>query len=716
MYKSTLRFCIVTFAATSVAPSGHALAQVKAETTTSDIIVTARKKEERLQDVPVAITAFSQEELAAKNVGDVRGIANTTPGLVLEQNPRSSMAVTISLRGQTARDAVITNDQSIGLYIDDVYRARIQGAVTGLFDVQQVQVLRGVQGTLFGRNNTGGAILISTVAPKYEMGAKVVGSIGNFDSTKFEGVVNVPVVADKIAVRVSAIKVNRDGVIDNLANGPDGNSRDYFGLRAQIRLNATADWETIYRFTYGDADQVPNTAIPTGPGFGSQPPSGFYQAVAGAPARDRLKAYTHSLTTTVDLGSVALKNILAYHKQNVFTISDSDGYQTALLDATLLEDQKQYTGELQLTSDIPSSPFGWILGAYYFREKGQSSAYVPAIRREGPGFAQNRAFALYGHVDYDVSDHLTIGAGLRHTSERRAVQSSLVVGGICQIAARIRRAPGVCFADGVANFRYWSWEANADYKINDHVLLYARAGQGQKAGGFNNITNEALLNPFRPEEAKDIEGGLKAEWFDKVLRTNIALYRTAYKDIQRTQVVSGPGGSPITRVDNAAKATIKGIEAEVVLHPVPAFTLSGTLGYTDAKYDRFVYAGTDVSANKFSMVPKYTYSLSADYADTIGSAGELSLHVDWSHRSRMELVVINRSGLVQTPMDQLSARISFTLNGTRGVRISAFGTNLTNRHYNVSAVELPFGYNVLYRGEPRVFGLELGIGMGGEKP
>ncbi|MCK9541021.1 MAG: TonB-dependent receptor [Novosphingobium sp.] len=681
-----------------------------------EIVVTARKKAENLQDTPVAITSFSQEELAARNILDIRGLAQGTPGMALEQNPRSSMAFSVVLRGQLTRDAVITNDQSIGLYIDDVYRARTQGAITGLFDVQQIQVLRGVQGTLFGRNNTGGAILISTVPPQYELGAKAVLAFGNFDATRFEGVVNVPIIDDKAAVRVSMIRSRRDGVIKNLAGGPDGNSRDFLGLRAQARLNPTEGVESIYRYTYGEADQVPNTAIPNGPGLGFTPPAKFYQAVAGAAAVDALKAHTHSLTTTIDLGGASLKNILAYHRQNVFTRSDSEGYPTPLLDVDLVERQKQYTAELQLSGDLAGDRLSWLLGGYYFDEKGESSSYVPAIGREGPGFAQNEATALFGHLDFTVSDRFSVGGGLRYTWENRAVQSSLVVGGQCQIAVAIRPDPNVCFAHGKARFRYLSWEANADYRLSDDVLLYARAGKGQKAGGFNNITNDALLNPFRPEKAQDVEAGVKADWLGRTLRTNLAVYRTNYDDIQRTQVVTGPGGSPITRVDNAAKARIQGLEAEVQFRPVRELTLSGGFAYTDAEYRKFLYGGTDVSANAFPMVSKYTYSFAAAYDKHLEGLGDLGFRVDWSYRSRNEFEVLNQPDASQKGYGLLGSRLSFALEGNPGVRLALFGTNLTDRKYNVASVSMSsFGYYVLYRGEPRMVGLEIAIDMGGER-
>jgi iron complex outermembrane receptor protein len=695
----------------AVAPAAYA--QPESGSVLEEVVVTARRREEAIQSVPVAVTALSAEQLVQQNVTDVRGLALTTPGLIVEQNPRSSMAMTASMRGQSTRDAVITNDQSIGLYVDDVFLARSQGTVTNLFDVQQVQILRGVQGTLFGRNNTGGAILISTVKPQYELQARAQGTIGNFDQRRFEGMLNIPIIDDRLAMRLGVNKIDRDGVLNNITNGNDGNSRDILGLRGQLRFNPTENWETVLRVSNAYAKQSPNTAIPNNRGFTFSPPTGFYTAVAGAPAIDKLRSQDYSLNTTIGFGEISWKTVFAFHKQRVFTISDSDGYPTPTLDVYLFENQEQTTAETQLTGAVLDDRLQWLLGGFYFKEDGESSSIIPAIARINIGTAKNKASAGFAHLDFDVTDAITIGGGLRYTSETREVESSNIVAGVCTISPTVRRAPTICFADGTADFNYWSWEANLNYQINEDVLVYVRSGKGQKAGGFNNITNEALLNPFSPETAKDLEAGLKADWLGHVLRTNFAVYRTKYDDIQRTRVVPGPAGSPVTRVDNAAAATIWGVEAEGWVRPTEGLTLAASFAYTDAKYDDFVLSGVDVSNNEFPFVPKYTYSLSGTYDHPIGGLGVLTLHADWTYRDHHEFAVVNTPTQRQSGYGLLGARASLTFENNPRVRVAVFGTNLTDEKYNVASVDLPFGYQVLYRGEPRLYGVELTVSLGG---
>jgi iron complex outermembrane receptor protein len=287
-----------------------------------------------------------------------------------------------------------------------------------------------------------------------------------------------------------------------------------------------------------------------------------------------------------------------------------------------------------------------------------------------------------------------------------------VVGGVCGVALQVRRAPTICFADGNVTFNYWSWELNANYNVTEDIMFYGRAGKGQKAGGFNSITNEALLNPFGPEIAKDLEAGIKAQWLNDQLRTNLAAYRTKYNGIQRNRVVPGPAG-PVTRIDNAASATIKGLEAELIARPTSNFDMAASFAYTDTKYKSFVLSGADVSANKFPFVPKYTYSLSANYEQPLNEFGSLSLHADWSYRDDVEFVVINRAPLRQSAYGILSARATLDFTDQPGLRVAVFGTNLLKKKYNVGAVEVGLGYDVLYRGEPRIVGVEVTKTFGG---
>jgi iron complex outermembrane receptor protein len=711
--RLSILLCGVSACVVTALTGGSASAQ-PAEGMLEEVVVTARKRDEALQSVPVAVTSLSAAQLERQSVVDVRGIAATTPGMVMEQNPRSSMALVASMRGQASRDAVITSDQSIGLYVDDVYLARSQGAVTSFFDLAQVQILRGVQGTLFGRNNTGGAILVSTAKPEYEVSGRLRGMLGNYNARTVEGMLNVPLVEDKLALRLGVNRVLRDGYMENAVGAPDGNSRDIWAVRAQLRVDPTENWEAFLRYSETTARQTPNTAVPTRPGLGFTPPADFYTAVAGANAIDKLRARDVSLNSTVDLGGgIAVKAIAAYHEQRVFTRSDSDGYPTPLLDVDLIEDQKQFTGELQLSGSTLEERVEWLLGAFYFDEEGESSSIVPAIGRVNIGYGQNSAIAGFGHVDVKVTERLSLGAGVRYTSEDRAVQSSTLASGVCGVDAAVRRSPNICFADGSATFDYWSWEANANFQVTDTILVYARAGEGQKAGGFNNITNSALLNPFNPETARDLEGGLKADWLDHRLRTNFAIYETKYEEIQRTRVVPGPGGSPVTRVDNAADATIRGLEAEIAAQPTSRLNLAASYAYTDAEYGSFLLSGVDVSGNKFQFTPKNTYSLSATYDQPVGELGVLSLHADWSWKDDIEFLVVNRAPLRQEAYGLLNARATLEFASRPGVKLAVFGTNLLDEEYNVNGVDLSsFGYDVLYRGEPTMYGVELIVPFG----
>jgi len=722
--RSVRWMCLVTAGISALAMESGALAQAAASgsaTEVADIIVTARKRAETLQSVPVAVSAFSGAQLTQKNITDIRGLALSTPGLVLVQGPRSSTLFNASLRGQVSADSSINADSPIGLYVDNVYIGRTSGAVTTLFDVENVQVLRGVQGTLFGRNNTGGAILITTVKPQNQFDAKVNVGAGNYDMRKFDGMVNIPVIDDKIAARVSASYQYRHGWLNNVPTGKHLNSLDIFSLRSQLRVTPTDRWDTVIRYSKVNADNTVNMPVPTGPGLGNTPPVGFYTTSSGTSGDDSLGTQDISLDSTYEFSdAISSRLTLANRQINLQSNTDGDGYPVLNNDVISTEKQKQNSAELQLSGKAVENRLNWVLGGFYFRETGTSTVNLYGLQLLRNASGRNQSTAGYAHADFDLFKQLSVGGGVRYTKEKRRLIAGDVFRGACLLPAALRDTAGVCKGTFDARYGYWSWDATINYKPTRDLLIYARAGRGQKAGGFNlSITALGQQTPYRPEVANDIEGGIKATWLDGVLRTNLAVYRTKYSDIQRRRILTDPlTGGTVQRIDNAAKATIKGVEAEVFVKPIDLLTLEGTFAYTDAQYDRFVLSdlpnAPDLSANRFPLVAKYTYSLGGTFNLPLSSLGTLSMHADYSYRSRTEFIVVNVPGLSQKGFGQLNGRVSLPLEDT-GATVSLFGTNLTNKKYNVNATQLTPGqpFNLLYRGTPRLYGIELSWAFGG---
>jgi len=685
------------------------------------IVVTARKRAETIQAVPVAVTALSGAQLTAKNITDIRGFAQATPGLVMVTGPRSSTLFNASLRGQVTQDSSINADSPIGLYVDNIYIARTSGAVTSLFDIEQMQVLRGVQGTLFGRNNTGGAILISSVKPQNEFDAALTVGVANYSGRKLEGMINVPLVDDVLAARVSASYQKRDGWLVNAPTGDRFNSVDTFSVRSQLRFTPTDNWDTVIRYTRTEADNTVNMPIPNGPRGALTPPTAFYATASASLGTDTLRTDDVSLDSTYTFSdALSARLTLAHRKVNLLSKTDGDGYPVTTFDINSLEVQKQDSAELQLNGKAIDGRVNWVIGGFLFGEKGRSNATFPAINLNRDSQGKNTSAAGYAHVDFDMTDQLSFGGGVRYTSDKRRMISSSVSGVNCLNPVSLRDAVGLCQTTGERTYNYWSWDLTANYKPTKDVLLYVRAARGQKAGGFN-LTVERVGEgvPFSPEVANDIEVGLKADWLDGALRTNLAAYRTNYTNIQRRRIVPDGMGGTLQRVDNAAEARIKGIEAEVVIKPVPALSLNGTLAYTDADYKRFSLSdlpgAADLSANKFPLVPKYTASLGGTFSQPIAGVGTFALNANWSYQSKVEFITVNVPGLSQGGYGLLNARASLTFD-QYGTTISVFGTNLTDRKYNVNATDLPAsfgGYDLLYRGAPQLYGVELKWSFGG---
>ncbi len=675
-----------------------------------DIVVTARRRAESIQQVPVAVTALSANDLEQLSVRDLTGLSRATPGLFLETNPRSGLGANVTLRGQATQNAVITYDSPIGLYVDDVFLARNQGVLGGLFDVSQVQVLRGVQGSLFGRNSNGGAILISTQEPLNDFSGYGKAALGNYAFRQFEGVVNAPVVDGLLAIRGGLQKVDRKGFEFNRTTGERNNSRDTFAARFAAKLTPGDDFTSILRYDYLYANQLPPATHPNKALGPFTPPQDFYESITGAPWEDRLRSHTVSLTSIFTQGDIEIRNILSYHRQRGFTISDSDGFPLPLIDTQLTENQDQYTGELRVSGKLADGRLRWLVGGYYFHESGDSNNFNPATLRLELGQGRNKSIAGFAHLEFDITDRLGIGGGVRRTRDDRRLISGRTEAGVCRTEPAIL-LPGQCLAQANRRFNYWTYDANINYRIGDAINLYARTGRGVKAGGFDvPILVPASLQPYQPEIARDYEVGLKAEFLDRRLRTNFAAFRTDYDDIQRIDIVLVAGSlAAVTR--NAAKARIQGFEAEVTAVPVDGLTLSGSLSVTDADYKRFTLFGTDVSNNEFTQVPKTTYTLAATHALPLGNAGDLTLHADYSYKSRIHFATVNNLANSQRGYGLLSARATFAPAAVEGLEIAAFATNITGKKYNVGGVALgPF--DVLYRGMPFMIGGEVTFRFG----
>jgi iron complex outermembrane receptor protein len=741
-----------------------------------DIVVTARRTSEAAQTIPVAITAFGSQQLSDANVEGIADIAKQTPNFFVQTSSADPTGVLLTIRGQSQQDSILTIESPIGVYVDGVNYIRSSNLETALFDTERVEVLRGPQGTLFGKNTTGGAINITTRQPDLSgVGGYVQASGATHDRYDVGAVLNLPLMTDKLGVRL----VGR--WLDNGALGVNGLG-DGIGGREQVAFRANTLFETDsvswaisadYTRTKGDApvsklafvspfpSPAPGTPNPApalidiaisqgilNPALLADPVAngaaigaalaqaralfaslidrrGFYDNDATGLQGTYARTYGVSSNLAVELTpTLSFRSISAarWLKRSLDVDLDSSPY--TLLEASLASRAKNLSQEFQFAGD--GSRLDWIVGAYFNEETGRDTSRATALGTINPanpnftdGFVKNSSWAVFGQFNYDLTDTLRFTGGLRWTEESKELRSfnrSTPGGAVCNIPVALRLG-GTCQARFKDGFSDYSYLASLDWTPQNGLLFYARTARSFKGGGQNlrGTGTADSFAAFAPETVTDYEVGTKLDLLDRRLRINAAIFQANYKDIQRTIVQAAPGGAIVSLVTNAARARIRGGELEVTAIPVEGLTLSGSVGVNDAKYLDFTDVTGDRSGEPFQF-PKYSYRLGATYAAPL-DFGNLRLSVDWTWRSKTQLVgsAIYRDSLNQPAYGLLGARAALTVDSV-GTEIAVFATNLTGKRYAVSAVQFDnsLGFNTIYAGEPRVIGLQLTTRFGVE--
>jgi iron complex outermembrane receptor protein len=725
-----------------------------------EIVVTARKVAENIQDVPIAITAIGGPALERQSVQSVADIQQQVPNLFLQESASEPQALNLSIRGQRQNDILLTVDPSVGIYVDGLYYPRTLGLRNALVDVQRVEVLRGPQGTLYGRNTTGGAMSIYSNDPTGEAGGSFEASYGNYNAWELVGVANVPL-AEDVALRVVAEHREHDGYGEN-ADGKDLANENSTYLRAKLKAQLGDSLTAVVSGTYqrgsnkGPIAKLAGLA-PTAPPGGVAvreiaselglplTPEGLAQAsgilasyVGGDPYKSGVTGNTSSffeswsagLDLTYELSdTISVRSITGYQHLKRSNYSDADATPFDIIYAQRLTPYDRYfSEELQLLGDMGAVQ--WVAGAYVGLENGKeySPSYsLPMLSATNPsitdGKVRNNTYAAFAQATIELAPklHLTGGGRYSWDDRRLDVANTITAANLCAVPAPgyTVTVPGdpvtsQCPRRFQKTFSDPSWLVSLDYKFTPGILGYAKVSRGYRTGGFNLRGRNTIegFSSFDPETVTEYEAGLKLDLVERVLRLNVAAFYDDYKDIQRSASVSTAGG-PQTFVNNAAKGRIQGFEAESVLR-LGDFTLNGSVGLTDAKYKKFLTATGDRSHESFG-VPKWTAGLSARYVVPT-SAGDLAFQLDGSYRSKIELVPETPS-LYQVTQDGyilLNGRISFEIEAWNA-EVAVFGRNLTKKTYYeiASNLESSIGYNYKVTGDPRTVGISLKKRFGG---
>ena len=701
--------------------------------TLDEIVVTAQRREEEAQSVPIAITAFAEEQLKARQVSDVAALRHFAPNLDIAPGQGNSLTAAISMRGLVELTNVPTVDPAVGLFLDGSYIARVTGANLSLIDVERVEILRGPQGTLFGRNTTGGAINIVPNKPEKDFGGYVELLAGNYDRFAFTGVLNAPLLDDSAAVRLAAHHTERSGFARAIVPDRDLNDDDTDFIRAQFRLSPEDRWDLNLAFDYSDTSAGSQWLTL----LAAMPPATLVPAASGNPGdslenyRDPLTRRTHashagafdsrtrgaSATFIYPSALYTLKGIAAFRDLEVLILeTDLDGTPYDI--GTQLRHQqaeRQESYELQWFGQALEGRIEWIGGVYYFDERvkrsGLSSSLLPLLatttESSESGNVHNTSRTAYLQFATRLSPTLRLQAGARHVLDTRQLTSFNTSRSedveICRLDPAIRDSPDTCQATlPPRDFDYVPFNLSIDYSPPGDLMLYAKYSRGHRAGGYNfRVRNLVAAGTFDPETVDAYELGLKSEWFGGRLRTNVALFRSDYDDIQLTQVVLDSAQRPTVVNMNAGAARIAGGEVEVTANLRHA-VLALALGRTNAWYTHLEAGVSHVTLDsEFRNTPAWTLAAAADLPFDFGRAAS-NLHLDYSWRDD---VFYGGDPLArQDDFHIANARFSTRLSGSR-LEFSLWCRNIMDTMYILRATATGNGLVKALPADPRTFGV-----------
>lgn len=726
-----------------------------------DIIITARRRPERLQKTPVSVIALTSKDLEAHSVTNLRTLQNFVPNLTFAPSQFvGEGASNIFIRGIGQEDFGGAAESGVGLYVDGVYFARTNGTLMNLIDIERVEVLRGPQGTLFGKNTIGGAINIISTRPDSKSSHEFSAIVGNLNRVELRGVVNEDV-AESVFMRVSLGLVRRDGYLHRLrppvlldaldqANGmhanlhPEGNDHSAAG-RVQLRwlANESTTLDVSADLSLKRNSQGANHIDAIDPRFGSFPivnelierdslpgppitaefaPTDLLESYATGPNLTNQDLWGVSAALTRQLGSASVKLIAAYRGLRSHFGLDSDGLWFSLNESDLKLRQRQLSGELQLTGSFRQ--LNYTAGLFAFREKimlvptGSIFDRVlyacgcfyppdehPLFTTESRSFT-SESYAAYAQGTYHLTEKLSATLGGRFSNERKSIDNRafLLDDNLVPIDVLVARGTN----DG--RWNSFTYRAGLEYQVTPDMMAYASIAKGFKSGGFNSRSDFDLPNlgllPYKPESAVTYEAGVRSEWFHRKLRFNATLFTTDYTDIQLRQLTI-IDGVETNLVENAARARIKGAELELLAVPIDRLTLSAAYGHIDARYRDVGRVANLTLDSRFQRTPRNSLSASIDYEFPVG-LGLLELRGDYSYRSK-EQFQLAAADNDQRGYGLLGARLTLRPSDRRWT-VALFGTNLTDKRYRTAGRGTlmhiaGFAYSSV--GLPRQIGLEI---------
>jgi iron complex outermembrane receptor protein len=701
-------------------------------TSLGDIVVTAQRVESLASKTPIALSAFSGAQLTARSITNPTQLGDDTPNVMIVRGN----GLQIVIRGVTSRDGTEKGDPSAAFLLDGVYLARPQEQELSFFDVERVEILRGPQGTLYGRNTTAGVVNVITATPKQEFQASADVSYTNFNHVNATGMINVPV-SDNFALRAAVNYDRRDSYF--IKNTADTNTLDPFKNNLSARVSAlykpTDNLKFVLRLDYGTEKGVPMQQVPlrnfyTGTGVGgafvplqkpiyldnstkAQRTTTFPEKWQGF--RDNSQAGA-TLQADWDAGFAAFTYLGSYRKYN----RDEGTTFASISRNTATGHYRQNSQEIRAAFG-GEGPLQGQIGAYYFYERSRTRGFSldpSAFGLQGFtafGFVANptkaRSLAGFGQFSYDVTDQLKLTAGARWTKDKKSR-----IGALVGETATAVTSFGANQAE--ATYSQTTWRLGADYDVPGLGLFYATVSTGYKAGGFNDgcqigegpscrLSSDALY--FSPEKLTSFEAGAKLSLFDNKLRLNTSAFHYDYKDLQVTSTLPDCGGGfPCGLTTNAATSRVNGVEFEALWRPVTNHIFNFNVNWLDAKYKSYNPTPTrDFSGRPLSLSPKWTLSAGYTYTHPLANGANIEFNAKTRYSAKYDLTDIGAAVFFyQKAYTKSDLSLTYKSPGDR-FTASVFARNLEN-NLAVSSAFIALG-NIAVFDDPRTFGIRLGV-------
>ena len=632
----------------------QAAAEKDKDTAALEVIqVTARRTAENLQTVPVAVTSIGAEDLKQKGIENITSVQQYSPNTTLQVSRGTNSTLTAYIRGIGQQDPLWGFEPGVGIYIDDVYMARPQGAALDIYDVERIEVLRGPQGTLYGRNTIGGAVKYVTKALSGDNEFAVRGTVGSYGQKDLK-LSGQTAITDKLFIGAAGAVYNRDGFGTFLNTGAENYDKDIVTGRVSLQYQALDN----LRFAFA-ADETQDDSNSKGghrltPSLMTKeaPPSKVFDSNTSMPEDNSVETSGQSLTMTWDVNADwTLKAVSAKREGVTDTNIDFDSTRLASLDVPAFYEDEQTSHELQFLYNSDTLTFASGIYSFSGEACGAFGTVIVAgagVTVENGGCVDTDSMAAYAQGSYQYNDQWSFTLGGRYTEDDKDAnvfrymylgnKHPRVSGGtILQVQTNFTNS---------ASFNHFSPRLGFEYQANDRVMYYGSYTDGFKSGGFDmravKSLNPSADQPYQPETVDTFELGVKSEWFERRLRLNAAVFSSAYDDMQVT-VQRAVGNNVASQVLNAASASIDGLELEGTFAATDALQFNLILGYTDASFDEVrvfdipSQSVIDVSNLwSFANTPKLTGTFGGKYVMAM-AGGELVLNAALSHRSETQI-------------------------------------------------------------------------------